>query len=57
MQRTDERKYNASTVCVMHDWTKFSVMTLDGRMIYFTIADTIRQLLGVILKNIESRKL
>lgn len=38
-------------VCVFYGWlTLFSVMTLDGRMSYFTGVAAIRQLLEVLLK-------
>jgi hypothetical protein len=41
-------------MCVCYAWlVKFSVMTLDDRMFYFTSADTIKQLLEVLLKEIR----
>jgi hypothetical protein len=41
-----------STYNRMSVWlTKFPVMTLDGRMLYFTSATTIRQLLEALIKG------
>jgi hypothetical protein len=36
--------------------TKYSVITLDGRMFYFTGTCTIKQLLEIILNEIKLRK-